>query len=460
MIPQPAYTVARPALSLLHPLVLLVVGLVSWPAEWDAFHAVLDSIRSSRPRASERETNVLGYYESIIGTQSNKHSIDRTFDLAPRLHTHSRPDGRFGFKEADVIRYLDDDFLQFELKPLVQRTLFGQPFITNAFGMHDDPVELDKPPGTFRIAVLGASMDMGWGVRYQDTYANRLQEWLGGYAVERGSAHPRRYEVLNFAVMAYSPLQRLDTLRRKVFAFQPDLVIYSATTLDIRLTEIHLCDMLPKGVDLHYDFLKSIVSEAKVYPRYLRTNAEGQLIHKYWLKAKLEPFYWSLYDRTLGRIAAECRSEGVPLAMVIIPRVGSADSPSARAQPVARLKALANHQGIPVFDLSDTFDRFDPTTLEIASWDDHPNAMGHQRLFLALARVITNDPSLHRQVFADDALEPPHPDISTSEHGKGTTAKQDPLRFDTVDGNEKAFPVTTRGKGPALPGSRKRPGQG
>ena len=55
---------------------------------------------------------------------------------------------------------------------------------------------------------------------------------------------------------AYSPMQRLETLRDKVMAFHPDLVIYSATTLDIRLMEIHLCDMLRKNVDLKYDFLQ------------------------------------------------------------------------------------------------------------------------------------------------------------------------------------------------------------
>ena len=53
--------------------------------------------------------------------------------------------------------------------------------------------------------------------------------------------------MLNFAVAAYSPMQRLDVLRRKVMAFHPDLVIYSATTLDLRLMEIHLCDMLRKN---------------------------------------------------------------------------------------------------------------------------------------------------------------------------------------------------------------------
>ena len=74
------------------------------------------------------------------------------------------------------------------------------------------------------------------------------------------------------------------------------------------------------------------------------------------MKEKLQPYYWELYDRTLGTIAAECRSAGVPLAMVIIPRVGSEDAPEARAEPVARLKALAAHHAITTFDLSDTFD--------------------------------------------------------------------------------------------------------
>ncbi len=166
-------------------------------------------------------------------------------DPAHRLT--GKPTGWVSFREADVVHYLDDDFLQFELKPHLDRNLFGQPFLTNAFGMHDDPITLEKPEGTLRIAVLGSSMDMGWGVRYQETYINKLEEWLDQ---SRASGitfdTPRRFEVLNFAVAAYSPMQRLDVLRRKVMAFQPDLVIYSATTLDLRLMEIHLCDMLRK----------------------------------------------------------------------------------------------------------------------------------------------------------------------------------------------------------------------
>ena len=148
--------------------------------------------------------------------------------------------------------------------PAVRRTLFGQPFVTNEFGMHDDPVTVEKPDGTFRIAVLGSSIDMGWGVRYQETYVNQLEDWLNAHSAPRRAGPPRRFEVLNFAVAAYSPLQRLETLRRKVLAFQPDLVIYSATMLDIRLMEIHLCDMLRNEVDLKYDFVREAIAAAGV----------------------------------------------------------------------------------------------------------------------------------------------------------------------------------------------------
>ncbi len=451
MIHQTACSAAVRA-ALLHPLVLLVVGLVSWPADWDRIHAVLDSARSAGPRAAEREAHVLGYYESIVGGPRSPEPAGGV-SSEPPLRLSGKSDGRVGFKEANVIRYLEDDFLQFELKPGVRRTLFGQPFVTNEFGMHDDPVTLEKPEETFRIAVLGASMDMGWGVKYQETYANRLQDWLDARASERGSDRPRRYEVLNFAVMAYSPLQRLDTLRRKVLAFRPDLVIYSATTLDIRLTEIHLCDMLRKGVDLRYEFVKQIVADAKVAAKDTRVDSEGQLIHKDWLKGKLEPFYWELYDRTLGRIAAECRSEGVPLAMVIIPRVGSADSPGVRAEPVARLKALANHHGVTVFDLSDTFDPFNPAVLEIASWDDHPNAMGHHRLFLALAQAVTADAHLYHRIFPNDSPGKRIPLPSGSTDSSRTPIPTRPKGF--VPDGEAGRRDDMSGKVPAFPVSRK-----
>ena len=395
-------TVAMARIGIVKSLALLAVGLLPWPSDWDKVRDVIDSVRSPELNRAERDGHAAGYYEGLIGGREGSESS--RVDASQRLI--GSPSGWVPFKEANIVHYRDGEFLQFELMPSVARTLFGQPFVTNGFGMHDDPVDVEKPAGTFRIAVLGSSIEMGWGVKHQDTYVNQLEEWLNKHSARLGLGHSRRFEVLNFGVAAYSPMQRLETLRDKVLAFQPDLVIYSATTLDIRLMEIHLCDMLRKQVDLKYDFVTKATNLAAVDPDDLVVNSQGEMTNKSRLKRKLRPYYWRLYDQTMEAIAAECRAAGVPLAMAIIPRVGKSDLPEVRAEPVARLKAIASHQGLTVFDLSDTFDSFDPGSIEIAAWDDHPNAIGHRRLFLALARAVVKDQDLYRLLFTQTHVKP------------------------------------------------------
>jgi len=380
---------------MLQCILLLTATIVPWPVDWEKLRSMIDSARSPEFNRAEREGHAAGYYEGLIGGIANREGTRGE----QSLRLLGKPDGWVRFQEADVVHYLEEDFLQFELKPLVERMLFGQPFATNAYGMHGDPISTEKPPSSFRIAFLGSSMDMGWGVKLQDTYIHRFQEWLQEHAERQGLSPPRRFEVLNFAVAAYSPLQRLDTLKRKVLSFHPDLVIYSATTLDIRLAEIHLCDLFRKRVDLKYDFLRDVVGQAGVCADDLRLDQDGEMVNKLRLKNKLRPYYWGLYDTTLGAFAAECRSRDVPVMMVIIPRVGKADAPRVRAEPVARLKVVAAHNGITVLDLTSTFDQFDSAQLEIAAWDDHPNAKGHRRLFLSLARAVVENPDIYQLLF-------------------------------------------------------------
>ena len=61
------------------------------------------------------------------------------------------------------------------------------------------PTPVEKPEGIYRIALLGSSMDMGWGVAAEETYASRL---------ERLAQRPRRPARPGAAV-------RGDQLRRR-----------------------------------------------------------------------------------------------------------------------------------------------------------------------------------------------------------------------------------------------------
>jgi hypothetical protein len=365
-------------------LLLLVVGLLPLPTTWHRLRSTRDVARLAETDDAGARHDAGGYYEGLIGVDGPEASASV---LARRLRGKGRPAVRF--TDANVSRMLRNDLLMFELLPDVKATFFGQPFTTNAHGMRDGPHALAKPPGTFRIAVLGSSIDMGWGVGTEATYANLLEGWLNAHAARRKIA--RRFEVLNFAVAAYSPVQRLASFHRKARRFQPDLVLYSATMLDLRLLEIHLCDMLERRVDLEYDYLRQAVAAAGLSAADLALDAHGRLRDKDRLKRRLEAHYAAIYDATLSVLARDCRAAGIPLACVIVPRAGKADAPAARAETVASLRDLLGRHAGSVFDLSATFDKFEPSELEIAPWDDHPNTRGHRRLFLALARGLVHD---------------------------------------------------------------------
>ena len=190
------------------------------------------SIRSVEMNRADRDTHAAGYYAGLIDGASDTGRDGLTLRLLGKTTDW------LSFHEVGATHYLPGQFLQFELKPNLDKSVFGKRFTTNQWGLRDRPCNMHKPDGTFRIALLGSSIDMGWGVGTDETYENRLEDWLNAQAKKRGLN--RRFEVLNFAMAAYSPLHRLESYRRKAHAFQPDMVIYSATMLDTRLLEIHI----------------------------------------------------------------------------------------------------------------------------------------------------------------------------------------------------------------------------
>ena len=58
-------------------------------------------------------------------------------------------------------------------------TIFkGAKFSTNKWGMRDQHYELQKAPQTYRIAILGASIEMGVGVGDQEVFESLFEERL------------------------------------------------------------------------------------------------------------------------------------------------------------------------------------------------------------------------------------------------------------------------------------------
>jgi len=89
----------------------------------------------------------------------------------------------------------------------------------NAHGLRDREIEPAKPPGTFRVLMLGDSFVEGAQVPLEDTVARRLEGLLAS------RAGGRRLDVVNAGNAGFGTGQELLYLENDGRAYQPDLVV-------------------------------------------------------------------------------------------------------------------------------------------------------------------------------------------------------------------------------------------
>jgi len=103
----------------------------------------------------------------------------------------------------------------------------GRSFVrVNPDGLRDEEHERPKPAGVFRVALLGDSYAEALQVEREETFWSVAEGLLGGCPPAAG----RRVEFVNFGVSGYGTAQELLTLREKVWAYEPDLVLLAVTT--------------------------------------------------------------------------------------------------------------------------------------------------------------------------------------------------------------------------------------
>ncbi|MBZ0287850.1 MAG: SGNH/GDSL hydrolase family protein, partial [Anaerolineae bacterium] len=93
----------------------------------------------------------------------------------------------------------------------------------NNYGLHDTNVTLEKPPGTFRILVMGDSFPQGWQVKLQEGFP-----WLMEQALNQNGA--QRVEIVNLAIDTYGTDRELLLYAALGWRFQPDLVLLAFYT--------------------------------------------------------------------------------------------------------------------------------------------------------------------------------------------------------------------------------------
>jgi hypothetical protein len=243
--------------------------------------------------------------------------------------------------------------------------------------MRDKDYELEPPPGTFRIALLGASYVMGSGVGDGETFEWLLEDRLDREAESAGAGD---VEILNFAVGTLSSAQQLFLLRRQVLPFRPDAVMLVCPATDADLFARHLFRTREEGVEIPYPFLRELVDSLGVDS----TTTEDDAMRV------LEPVRGRIVRWVYREFAEECRANGILPIWVFLTLPGRTPEPALIDEQIDAATAA----GFVIIDLRDVYEGHDPKSLQVAPWDWHPNPEGHRIIAERLHRELRARPGV------------------------------------------------------------------
>jgi lysophospholipase L1-like esterase len=311
----------------------------------------------------------------------------RAVGAAPKIYLISK--GRFrlsknpklGYEPAPL-SYQGDDLSFYDYKGA-----------SNSLGFRDVEHAVAKPPGVYRIVVLGDSVAMGLHVDDSAAIFPRVLEQILN---QRG----RRTEVINLAVSGYNAQQEVETLKEKGLQYQPDLVLV-AYTLSARE---HIDGDILKTLLDEEQRKKEGLSAARVDASpYLMWSALYRLLRFRVLAARQPPADPQRYlaivsgntvPESFGVLEQLAHAHHFQVLVAIIPRfVHSFSTYRFRGQH-AYAKRLSAQHGFRCIDLLGAFQQCRQAGGEPVELDNfHPSAAGHRCAAEALADEILKLPS-------------------------------------------------------------------
>jgi hypothetical protein len=304
-------------------------------------------------RLSAQEAALLqrGYYEDLTGVSRFNSQLWEIYS--------KRPADWPTIAETEAARHTGDNLI-LELVPSTTITFHGEQLSINRWGMRDRDYERSRSPDSYRIALTGPSFVMGFGVADDEGFEWLLEERLNR---EHAGSQYASYEILNFAVPGYSPIQNLMVLEQKGLSFQPNALFFVAHQREEEAAVLYLADRMSVGADLPYEGLVRLAHEAGVEAGMTKVEAERQL----------RPFEAEILSWTYRHIVEVARSRGILPVWIFMPTL---EYPL-QEEKIAHLSRVAEESGFIVLDLSPAYENQDPESLIIAYWDKHPNAKGH-----------------------------------------------------------------------------------
>lgn len=332
--------------------------------------------------AADEMKMVRGYYEDLGDAGRFNNELGMMFGVAPADWKGSVP----------ILE--TNDAIEKQFVPSTATVATGTIRTINSFGLRDREYPRDHDSGTFRIGLVGASHDMGWGVKDDETYENVVEDRLNR---ELGPVTGKKFEIMNFSFGGYGPTQKLTVIEQRMFAYRPDVVLYVANTAEF-LWMFRSASKLARNALLdQFPYVGDAIERAGLNPAML--PKDDVLTHI------LAPFAEDALTALLRSFREDTLARGARPALVLleIPKDDRTRKPE-----FDRLVSIGRAAGLPVLDLQGSFAKVrDRKSLWVASWDNHSNAEGHRLLadrlyaLLVLQELVPTKPPHDRSGIQD-----------------------------------------------------------
>lgn len=314
------------------------------------------------------------------------------------------------WREPQVL-YRTDPELRYVFEPSQEGWIDEGLVTINALGFRGPAVTTPKPAGRFRVAALGDSVTLGWGVGDTESFPAIVEQRL---RAERRSVEA---DVANLAVAGYNTRQEVSLLERYLESLQPDVVLLGFYANDLADALDDAPGSQRGGTRVSADTSSSRTLRMNPTPdtwinraarRSRLVYALGRVINRAlgrgeWSLAKFTVEIdmlngrdtpdlrraWTLVEEQFARLRALADTRGFRVAVVVLPSKEQVTGQFTSASYQTRVRELAERSGFLVVDpLPDLMAATERARLFIPYDRNHPSAYGHRIIGDVVGRAI------------------------------------------------------------------------
>jgi hypothetical protein len=297
-----------------------------------------------------------------------------------------------------AVRLVADDGMQFDLEmwkyardvkvvspdpkighehgPDRQAQLMGVDVKTNANGQRDREIPYERTPGVLRIAMVGDSLTMGWGVAFDEMFSKRVEKMYNDAGTKA--------EVVNLGVGNWNTVQEVQYFLAKGVKYKPDIVVLNYFVNDAEPNPVKREE--PSWV-LRY-----------CYSCVFFKGRLDTLLRQFSTRQNWADYYLGLYDggtsetwlaakAAMKELADYCKQNNIKLLIAHLPELH--DVQNYRFGLVTELvRQTANENEVPFVDLLPNMQYHASEDLWVTPPDPHPNGFANGLIATGLYNAL------------------------------------------------------------------------